>query len=155
MNDLAVRAEMLIRKPPTEVFEAFADPAVTTCFWFTKATDKLETGKRVRWDWEMYGVSDEIAVEEASPPRRIVFEWSFPNPTRVEWTFTPHEKGTLVSVTNSGFSGDDVVAQALDATQGFNIVLCAAKAWLEHGVRLNAVADKAPDHNVSGWESRA
>lgn len=33
------------------------------------------------------------------------------------------------------------------------LVLCAAKAWLEHMIELNAVADKAPDHNVPGWET--
>jgi uncharacterized protein YndB with AHSA1/START domain len=148
MNDLVVRAEMLIRRPPETVFNAFVDPDVTTRFWFTKSSGKLEAGRRVRWDWEMYGVGDDVEVKEIAPNERIVFEWSFPDSTTVEWRFTPHPRGTFVSVTNSGFKGDDVVAQALDATQGFNIVLCAAKAWLEHGIALNAVADKAPHHNV-------
>lgn len=155
MSDLVVKAEMLIRRPITDVFNAFVDPAVTTRFWFTKSSGKLEAGKRIRWDWEMYGVHDEIAVQALEPDRRIVFEWSFPDSNLVEWTFMPHAKGALVSVVNSGFKGEDVVAQALDATQGFNIVLCAAKAWLEHGIELNAIADKAPDHNVPGWEPRA
>lgn len=150
-----VKAEMLIRRPQAEVFQAFVDPAVTTRFWFTRSSGKLEAGKRVRWDWEMYGVHDNVAVKEIEPNRRIVYDWSFPDFTTVEWTFTPYgEDATMVNVVNSGFEGDDaaVVAQALDATQGFNIVLCAAKAWLEHGVALNAVADKAPDRNVEGWE---
>ena len=55
-----VKAEMLIRRPVAEVFEAFVDPAVTTKFWFTKSSGRLEAGKRVRWDWEMYGVGDEL-----------------------------------------------------------------------------------------------
>jgi uncharacterized protein YndB with AHSA1/START domain len=53
MNAPIVKAEMLIRKPPAEVFNAIIDPAVTTKFWFTKSSGKLEPGKRVRWDWEM------------------------------------------------------------------------------------------------------
>ncbi|SCW51537.1 hypothetical protein SAMN04487970_1011142 [Paenibacillus tianmuensis] len=53
----AAKAEMLIRRPVEEVFEAFVEPAVTMRFWFTKSSGRLETGKRVRWDWEMYGVS--------------------------------------------------------------------------------------------------
>ena len=32
---------------------------------------------------------------------------------------------------------------------GYTIVLCGLKAWLEHGIALNLVADKAPDANVS------
>lgn len=155
MSELAVRAEMLIRRPPADVFEAFVNPAITTRFWFTKSSGRLEAGKRVRWEWEMYGVHDEVEVKAIEPGRRILYEWSFPDPNTVEWTFAPHDKGTLVTVVNTGFSGDDMVAQALDSTQGFNIVLCAAKAWLEHGVELNAVADKAPDHNKPGWERPA
>jgi uncharacterized protein YndB with AHSA1/START domain len=81
-----------------------------------------------------------------------VFEWSFPKSNFVEMTFTPHAKGTVVRITDGGLRGDDVIAEALDLTQGWNIVLCAAKARLEHGIELNAVADKAPDHNVKGWD---
>jgi uncharacterized protein YndB with AHSA1/START domain len=45
-----VKTGMLIRKPPAAVFEAFADPAITTRFWFTDSTGRLETGRTVRWD---------------------------------------------------------------------------------------------------------
>jgi uncharacterized protein YndB with AHSA1/START domain len=154
---LIVKAEMLIRRPQAEVFNAFVDPAVTTHFWFTRSSGRLEPGRRVRWDWEMYGVHDEVAVKAVEPHARILYDWSFPDFTTVAWTFTPRgADATMVSVVNSGFKGDDaaVVAQALDATQGFNIVLCAAKAWLEHGIELNAVADKSPEHNVGGWVRR-
>lgn len=148
-----VKAEMLIRKPVADVFNAFVDPAITTKFWFTKSSGKLEAGKRARWEWEMYGVGDDIDVKTIEPTKRIIFEWSFPKSNLVEMKFTPHAKGTMVSITNSGLRGDDVIAEALDLTQGWNIVLCAAKAWLEHGIELNAIADKAPDHNVKGWDT--
>ena len=146
-----VKAQMLIRRPTAEVFNAFADPAVTTRFWFTKSSGKLETGTRVRWDWEMYGVGDDVEVKSVEPNSRILFEWSFPHSNLVELTFTEQPGGTMVRIVNSGFRGGDLSAQALDATQGWNIVLCAAKAWLEHGIELGAVADKAPEHNVEGW----
>ena len=147
-----VKAEMLIRKPVGDVFKAFVDPAVTTHFWFSKSSGKLERGKRVRWEWEMYGVADDIDVKAIEPNQRIAFEWSFPNSNLVEMSFRPHAKGTIVSITNSGLRGDDVIALALDLTEGWNLVLAAAKAWLEHGIELNIVADKAPDHNIEGWD---
>ncbi len=56
-------AEMLIRKPIATVFDAFVDPAITSKFWFTKGSGRLEAGKRVRWDWDMYGVSVEVVVK--------------------------------------------------------------------------------------------
>jgi len=152
MTSPVVKAEMLIRKPVGEVFDAFIDPAVTTNFWFTKSSSKLEAGKRVRWEWEMYGVADDIDVKAIEPNARIVFEWSFPNSNLVEMTFVPHAKGTIVRITNSGLRGDDVIALALDLTQGWNLVLAATKAWLEHGINLNIVADKAPDQNIEGWD---
>jgi len=53
------KAGMLIRRPASEVFEAFIDPAITSRFWFTKSTGRLEPGKHVTWTWEMYDVSVE------------------------------------------------------------------------------------------------
>ncbi len=152
MSAPIVKAEMLIRKPIAEVFNAFIDPAVTTHFWFSKSSGKLEAGQRVRWEWEMYGVGDDINVKAVETNQRIAFEWSFPKSNLVEMTFAPHAKGTIVSITNSGLRGDDVIAEALDLTQGWNLVLAAAKAWLEHGINLNIVADKSPDHNIEGWD---
>ncbi|HZG74252.1 MAG TPA: SRPBCC family protein [Paenibacillus sp.] len=144
-----VKAEMLIRRPAEDVFEAFANPEITTQFWFTKSSGRLEAGKRVRWDWEMYGVGDELLVTALEPNRRIAAEWS--DGTTVEWTFEDRgAQGTLVTIVNEGFSGtgDEIVAQAIDGMGGYTMVLCALKALLEHGVRLNVVADKAPDANV-------
>ena len=88
-----MKTGMLIRKPVTEVFEAFANPDITTKFWFTRGSGRLETGKQVQWDWEMY---------------------------------------------------DELVSQVADSAQGFSLVLAGAKAFLEHDIRLNLVADRYP-----------
>lgn len=44
-------AGMLIRKPAGEVFEAIVNPDPTTQFWFTKSSGRLETGKKIKWEW--------------------------------------------------------------------------------------------------------
>lgn len=141
---------MLIRRPVAEVFEAFVDPAVTTKFWFTHSTGRLEPGKEVRWDWAMYGVSANVSVEAVEEGKRILIHWwsGDETPAPVEWSFTPREDGTtLVSIANWGFVGsdDEVVKQAMDSTGGFTMVLAGLKALLEHDVRLNLVADHFPD----------
>jgi len=41
------QATMLIRKPASEVFDAFINPEKTIKFWFTKGTGKLEEWKSV------------------------------------------------------------------------------------------------------------
>lgn len=145
-----VRSEMLIRKPVEEVFEAFINPEITTKFWFTKSSDRLEAGKRILWEWEMYGVSDEIYVKEIEKNKRILVESS--DGTHIEWLFTPRNNNeTFVSIENYGFAGnpDEILNQCMDSTGGYTIVLCGLKAYLEHKVVLNLVMDKAPDAHVN------
>jgi uncharacterized protein YndB with AHSA1/START domain len=144
---------MLIRKPVGDVFEALVDPEITRKFWFTKGSGRLETGKQVRWDWEMYDVSIQVKAKAIEPNERIVIEWpGYSGPTIVEWKFTPRNDGTFVSVTESGFSGtgDELVKYVADSTQGFTLTLAGMKALLEHGVRLNLVADRFPDGRAEG-----
>lgn len=141
------RATMLIRRPVAEVFDAFVDPAVTTRFWFTRASGPLVADATVTWFWDMYGVSGDVQVLALETGRRIAIAW----PTPVEFLFSPRgDDATFVSITASGFTGsdDEQVAQALDATEGFNLVVAGCKAWLEHGIDLRLVADKNPDANV-------
>ena len=142
------RAQMLIRKSISEVFEAFVDPAITSKFWFTRGSNSLREGETVTWYWDMYGVSAEVSVHAVEINRRILITW----PTPVEWTFTPRtEETTFVTVTASGFTGtgDEKVAQALDSMGGFSYALAGCKAFLEHGVQLNLSADHNPDAHIS------
>jgi uncharacterized protein YndB with AHSA1/START domain len=139
---------MLIRRPVVDVFEAFINPDITTKFWFTKSSGRLEAGKQVQWDWEMYNVSISVTVKAIEPNKRIAIEWpGYSGPTTVEWTFAPQEDGmTFVNITEAGFTGDgdELVKQVADSTQGFTLVLAGLKAFLEHNIRLNLVADRYP-----------
>lgn len=150
MNQRSVKAkaEMLIRKPVAEVFEAFIDPEMTSKFWFTRGSGRLEPGAQIQWDWDMYDVSTQVNVKDVEKNKLILIEWGDPGETTtVEWIFTPYGDGaTFVSITNFGFQGDadSVVAQALDSTGGFTWVLAGLKAYLEHNIRLNLIADRFP-----------
>lgn len=144
------KTELLIRRPVAEVFEAFIDPAITSRFWFTKGSGRLDTGKRIRWDWEMFGVSAEVSVKAIEANKRILIEWSSSgsNPTTVEWLFAPRaDNTTFVTITESGFNGDgdEVVRKAIGSQGGFTFLLCGLKAFLEHEIALNLSADHAPD----------
>lgn len=145
---MIAKTEMLIRRPVTDVFEAFIDPAITTKFWFTKSSGRLETGKQVRWEWEMYNASTEVNVKVIDPNKHILVEWTGEgDPTTIEWTFTARpDNTTFVSITNSGFHGtpEEVAQQAIDATEGFTFVLAGLKALLEHNINLNLIADRFP-----------
>jgi uncharacterized protein YndB with AHSA1/START domain len=139
---------MLIRRPVSDVFEAMVNPDITRSFWFTKGSGRLEIGKRVQWDWEMYDVSIPVTAKAIEPNRRIAIEWpGYSGPTSVEWTFAPQQDGTtFVSITEAGFTGngDELVTYVAESTQGFSLLLAGLKAFLEHGVRLNLTADRYP-----------
>ncbi len=141
------RAQMLIRKPVTEVFAAFVDPSITSNFWFTRGSGPLKEGDVTTWYWDMYGASAEVSVRAIEQNRRILVEW----PTPVEWVFSSRsDDTTFVSITASGFLGtdDEKVVQAIDSMEGFSLVLAGCKAYLEHGIHLNLVADHNPDAHV-------
>src|SRR5688572_427063 len=99
---------MLIRKPVSNVFEAFMDPGITTKFWFTKSSGRLEAGKQIKWEWEMYGASTQVTVKAIEPNKRILIEWDgYSGRTTVEWKFAAHEgNATFVSIAESGWTGD-------------------------------------------------
>ncbi len=137
---------MLIRRPAREVFRALTDPSVTTNFWFTKSSGPMVQGQQVRWEWEMYGAVADVRVLELVPDEKIAFQWDDPA-RRVEILLKTIDEGTYVMVRESGYNatGPELVAAVKDSTGGFTTMLDAMKAWLEHGIRLNLVADKFRD----------
>jgi len=96
----------------------------------------------------MYNHSVEIKVLALDRDRRILIEWPSPGGrTLVEWLFTPQgNHATFVSIKNIGFigSGDEMVKQAISASEGFALVLAGLKALLEHNVMLDLVPDRYP-----------
>lgn len=146
-----VEVAMLVRRPAAEVFRAFADPEVTTRFWFTSSTGPLTPGAKVKWEWSFYDITADVTVRDVEPDRRLVFDWDDDPVTTVEIRFTARPDGTtLVEVTETGYAGngmdgDGVAAHLAGSTGGFTNVLCALKAWLEHGIELGTVRDRYPD----------
>lgn len=141
------KAEMLIRKPVTEVFEAIVNPEITTKIWFTKSSGRLESGKTVRWEWEMYNHHADVQVLELELNRKLVFNWgNYEHPSLVEWTFREMKEGTFVSVTNEIDQEDPekLITEVRDSTEGFTLVLANLKALLEQQVQLGLVADRFP-----------
>ncbi len=146
-NSIVVKTQMLIRRPVAQVFEAFVDPQITTKFWITLSSGRLELGKKVHWDWEMFGVGDDLTVKEFEENKRILVEWDN-DPTTVEWRFESREDGTtLVKISNWGFPDncDEALPLAIDSKGGYAMVLAGLKAWLEHGIELNLVRDQFPE----------
>jgi uncharacterized protein YndB with AHSA1/START domain len=138
---------MLIRKPVADVFQAFAEPSITTKFWFTESSGSLKPGASVIWTWQMYGASTPVTVVSFEPDQMIRIEWGEQDPSIVTWTFTPlGSDRTFVAICNDNFGGsiEQQQSAAMDSIGGFCWVLAGAKAWLEHGIALRLIEDRFP-----------
>ncbi len=151
-NHPVAKAEMLIRKPVNEVFEAMVNPEITAQFWFSKGTGRLDQEKKVEWAWEWYGVKQTVIVGAIVPNQSISFNWGGENITTVNITFTSKEDNTtFISITEAGFAADQpgIFDLIVDQTEGWTLVVAAMKAYLEQGVRIRVVEDRHPDLVVS------
>jgi uncharacterized protein YndB with AHSA1/START domain len=142
MKDVTAQAKMLIRAPAGDVFDAFADPRRICDFWLRSSSGPLTPGAHVEWEFLLPDARETVDVMEFSRNDHIKFRWS--NGSVVDMTFDQHADGaTRVSVVVSGFSGADSAAQAVNATEGFAIILCDLKTLLETGKSGGMVRDKA------------
>ena len=153
--DLKFRVAARIARSVHDVFEAVADPQQLSNYFTTGGAEgRLESGATVTWDFHDYPGAFPVEVVEVVPDRRIVLRWDAADgeqavaqggeiktadyKTQVTMDFAPLEDGrTLVEIREEGWRETQA---ALDASygncQGWAQMLCALKAWLEHGINL-------------------
>lgn len=142
MDSPVAKASQLIDCQVADAFDAFVDPAKITRFWLASASAPLAAGVRVSWHFMVPGAVETVVVDAFEPHARIAFTWS--DGTKVRLSFSEHSAGkTQVSAEARGFSGRDATEQAVNATEGFSIVLCDLKTFLESGRSANLVRAKA------------
>jgi hypothetical protein len=80
-------------------------------------------------------------VIEVQPGRSFAFRWgSGKGETTVRFTLEPHGLGTMVWVTESGYSHDeDDLISCLDCACGWGEALTLLEFYLEHGVTYGRV----------------
>jgi uncharacterized protein YndB with AHSA1/START domain len=153
--ELKFRVAARIAKPVHEVFEAVADSRQLSAYFTTGgAQGRLETGATVTWDFHDFPGAFPVHVAEVVPNERIVLRWQAnegeaPNleggelgavnyETTVTMTFKPLEDGrTLVEIAEEGWRfNEGALSASYGNCQGWSQMLCALKAWLEHGINL-------------------
>lgn len=136
-------AEMLVRRPATDVFNAFVQPELIKKFWLKDTTGPLGQGARVEWEFMVPGVTERVQVTAFDAPNRIAFTWS-EGGLGVDMKFSEERPGiTTASVEVRGFERDGGTDPVVNATEGFSIVLCDLKVLLETGASASLVKDKA------------
>lgn len=137
-------------RPVHEVFEAVANPEQLSQFFTTGgAKGRLETGSVVTWDFHDFPGAFPVDVIEVEQDKRIVLRWGADaevlegnqadNPqTTVTMTFEPLEDDrTVVQITESGWKASETGLKAsFGNCEGWTGMLCAMKAWIEHGINL-------------------
>ena len=153
--ELKFRVFAYISKPVHEVFEAVADPATLSHYFTTGGAEgRLETGATVTWDFADFPGAFPVWVIEVVPDEKIVLEWQAnegeaPNVeggelkdadyrTRVTMSFKGLDDGrTLVEIAEEGWSENQgALSASYGNCQGWSQMLCALKAWTEHGINL-------------------
>ncbi len=149
MESITAKAQTIVHAPPLSVFRAFVTAETMSRFWFTRRDRGLVAGSTVSWfigpEEDAYAI--EVRVKELVEPELIRIEWwGGEHFTEVVWRFEEVNEGcTRLTIEECGFRGSqqEVVTAALDSTGGFNQVIIALKALLEHDAVINIVADHA------------
>ncbi|MEQ8294554.1 MAG: SRPBCC family protein [Roseovarius sp.] len=132
-----------IAKPVEEVFEAVVSPDRLSQYFTTGgARGRLETGAEVTWDFHDFPGAFPVLVQEVVPNSRIVLQWEADGIadtwTTVTMEFQGLEDGrTMVRISEFGWPETEAgLSSSFGNCQGWTGMLCAMKAWLEHGINL-------------------
>ena len=99
-------------------------------------------GTEVSWDFHDFPGAFPVLVQEIVPNKKIILQWEADGCkgtwTTVTMTFHPLDDGrTLVRISEYGWPDTDAgVRGCLGNCEGWTGMLCAMKAWLEHGITL-------------------
>jgi len=136
------RSTLVIRASSSAIFQAFVQPAWLKKFWLKTASGPLVEGQTVHWAFLVPGAKEDVTVRKLIENERIAFDWS--DGIRVDIRIAQWGRGIArVGIEATGFRGRDAAKQAINATEGFTIVLCDLKCLLESGKSPGLVRDKA------------
>lgn len=115
-----IEQSRIIPAPPAEVYRSIADPRRQTAFTGARTTGQARKGAAfTAWDGYIRGRT--LAAE---PGRRLVQEWwtaAWPKdaaPSRLEWRFQRHPRGTRVRLKQTGVPRSQVASYR--------------KGWVDH-----------------------
>lgn len=156
--ELKFKVAARIARPVQQVYEAVADPAQLSLYFTTGGAEgRIESGATVTWDFHDFPGAFPVEIVEAVPDEKIVLRWEAnegepPNieggehkaanyKTTVTMTFASLDDGsrTAVEIAEEGWRETEGGLKASYGNcQGWAQMLCALKAWLEHGINLRA-----------------
>lgn len=142
-NAAKARVSMIIQASGEDIISAFISPETLTQFWLFSSSAPLSVGVAVHWRFMVAGAEARTTATRIEPGRRV--SWAWDDGSTVDVEAEGIEGGSAVTIINAGFHGtaDEVVEAALNATEGFALVLADLKTVLEQGSSAHLVRDKA------------
>jgi uncharacterized protein YndB with AHSA1/START domain len=150
--ELKFEVSARIARPVEQVFEAVADPAQLSQYFTTGgAKGRLEAGATVTWDFADFPGAFPVEVVEAVPNERIVLRWDANEGSPLDGDSAPAPYKTTVTIRFESLEGSrtsvkiaeegwretpDALKASYGNCMGWSQMLCALKAWLEHGINL-------------------
>jgi uncharacterized protein YndB with AHSA1/START domain len=136
-----IRYRTFVRAAPARVWSALATGDGWSR-WFTRRAEiEPRSGGRYRLEWESFGAERttltlEGPVVEWTEDEAFAFRWgSGESETLVRLEIRPRGAGTIVTVTETGYSRSDRdLLASLQCASGWGEALTLLKFWLEHGV---------------------
>lgn len=138
------RVSMIIHAAPADIVNALVAPEKLSRFWLASASAPLRVGRTVHWKFMVPGAEADTTASRIDPEKGMAWTWS--DGTGVDIDLEKLDDGaTAVTLINHGFQGsaEDIVSAALNASEGFALVLADLKVMLETGSAANIVRDKA------------
>lgn len=139
-DKLEIKAALMISKPAHEVFEAIVDPGKMSNYFISKSTGRMEEGKTLTWQFPEMDMEFPVQIKKIEKDKYISYTWNdFRDgaETMVEFTLTPKENATFVTVTEKSRENNETGMQWLKSnTEGWANFLACLKAYLEYGINL-------------------
>jgi uncharacterized protein YndB with AHSA1/START domain len=130
-----------IGRPVPDVFEAFVNPDILSRYFTTGgAKGRIEEGATVMWDFHDFPGAFPVKVGEVEKDKCVVLKWGDGDDgeTTVTIRFEPTGDGrTLISIAEEGWPATEQgFGKSYGNCMGWSQMLCAMKAWVEHGINL-------------------
>lgn len=151
MIDITTRME--IAASAEDIFDSFVNPEKIGNFWFSRASEIWEKGKKITLSYDEFDAKVPIQVLELRQNRQIRFVWGTSDDERVVTiTIAPSGDKSAVEVKEAGFQEaeamlsnpalaeirtyeyEEIIEHLLGQKEGWTFVLTCLKAYLENGV---------------------
>jgi uncharacterized protein YndB with AHSA1/START domain len=136
---LEVKAALQVQKPNDVVFEAIVNPEKMSNYFISKASGRMEEGKKIMWSFPEFDMEFPVRVGKIEMNKFISFYWDVDGKELLtEMTLIPKiNNSTLIRISEKSMENDEAGIKWLTGnTEGWANFLACLKAYLEYGINL-------------------